>query len=103
VSRPVGRRSVASLSLQPKETCPHWCVVQHGLHTGEDDWLHLGEPVALGDGVLARLCLSVDPRTGAQDGPYVVVGSSEYTVEQAEALGTALVTMARAGRDATRP
>jgi hypothetical protein len=85
------------------QTCPPWCVADHGANHGEDDQVHTGEPVELADGVLARLCLSVDPRTGAQDGPYVLVGWSEYTLDEAEALGTALVTMARAGRDATRP
>jgi hypothetical protein len=73
------------------------------MHLGEEDWLHVGEPVALADGVLARLCLSVDPDTGAKDGPYVVVGSSEYTLDEAAALGAALVDMANTGSEAIRP
>jgi hypothetical protein len=103
VSGPTRRPAMAPLAPQPRDTCPEWCVIQHGVHRGEDDWLHLGEPVALADGLLARLCLSVDPQTGADDGPYVLVGWSEYTLDEAAALGAALVAMARAGSDATRP
>jgi hypothetical protein len=78
-------------------------VADHGRHPGEDDRVHTGEPVELADGVLARLCLSVDPRTGEPDGPYVLIGWSEYTLDEAAALGAALMAMAGAGRDATRP
>jgi hypothetical protein len=63
----------------------------------------MGEPVALADGVPARLCLSVDPQTGAKDGPYVVVGWTEYTLDEAAALGAALIAMARTGSDLTHP
>lgn len=73
------------------------------MRLGEDDWVHTGEPIELADGLLARLCLSVDPQTGAEDGPYVLVGWTEYTLDEAAALGAALVAMAGAGRDATRP
>jgi hypothetical protein len=59
--------------------------------------------VKLADGLLARLCMSVDPRTGAQDGPYVLVGWSEYTLDEAAALGSALIAMAKAGGAATPP
>ena len=55
------------------------------------------------NGPLARLCLSVDPRTGVEDGPYVLIGWTEYTLDEAAGLGGALIAMARAGRDATRP
>ena len=83
--------------------CPHWCVSGHGVLRGEEDWVHQGEPLTLARGVLARLCLSVDPGTGAVDGPYVLIGTTEHTLVQAEALGTALVALARAGTGPTRP
>jgi hypothetical protein len=103
VARAVRRPPEAPHLSAPRETCPPWCIVAHGLYVGEDDFVHMGEPVALFDGLLARLCLSVDPQTGANDGPYVLVGWSEYTLDEAAALGAALVAMARAGSDATRP
>jgi hypothetical protein len=92
-----------SLTPSPAQTCPPWCIADHGRQLGEDDRVHTGEPVELADGVLARLCLSVDPRTGAQDGPYVLVGWSEYTLDEAATLGAALIAMAGAGRGSTRP
>jgi hypothetical protein len=55
VSDPSRRPAMAPLPTEPGETCPHWCVAGHGRHLGEDDWVHVGEPVALADGVLARL------------------------------------------------
>ena len=100
---PVRRPPTDPLASPAVETCPPWCVADHGRHPGEDDRVHTGESVELADGVLARLCLSVDPRTGAPDGPYVLVGWSEYTLDEAAALGSALIAMARAGSDATRP
>jgi hypothetical protein len=86
-----------------RSSCPAWCVTGHGVHRGEEDWLHLGEPVTVTAGVVARLCLSVDPGTGAVDGPYVLVGTTEHTLLEAEALGTALIALARAGAGPTRP
>lgn len=83
--------------------CPHWCVSGHGVQHGEEDWLHLGEPLTVVRGIRARLCMSVDPRTGAVDGPYVLVGATEYTLVEAEALGAALVELAGAGRSAAHP
>ena len=80
-----------------RETCPQWCVTGHGAHLGEEDWIHLSEPLAVADGTLARLCMSVDPLTGAADGPYVVIGSTEYTLSEAEALGDSLIAMAGGG------
>ncbi|TFD18014.1 hypothetical protein [Cryobacterium sp. TMT2-23] len=59
----------------------------------------MSEPLALDDGALARLCLSVDPDTGTADGPYVLIGSTEYTLKEAEGLGAALVALAGSGGD----
>ena len=64
---------------------------------GEEDWLHTSEPLLLSDGALARLCMSIDPTTGTQDGPFVLIGSTEYSLEQAEQIGAALMAMADLG------
>ena len=75
--------------------CPPWCTVDHGVQAGEEDWLHVSAPVFLTDGVAARLCLSIDPESGAQDGPFVVIGSTEYTLAEAAGLGVALIEIAQ--------
>lgn len=75
--------------------CPDWCVAPHGRYRGEEDWIHLGEPLRLTrDGIRAQLCLSVDPATGVHDGPYVLIGSTEYSPVAAAALGRALMGLA---------
>lgn len=79
--------------------CPSWCATGHGVHVGEEDWLHLSEPLPVAEGVSARLCLSIDPLTSVQDGPYIVIGGQEYTLPQAQALGASLLAMASQGAD----
>ncbi|MFI7483508.1 DUF6907 domain-containing protein [Kocuria sp. M1R5S2] len=86
-----------------RRLCPPWCVTGHGVHLGEEDWVHVGEPLTVAPGVVARLGMSVDPGTGAVDGPYVLVGGTECTLAQAAALGAALVELARTGAGPTRP
>ena len=83
-------------------TCPSWCVAPHGLHDGEEDWVHMSEPLPLADRVLARLCMTVHPVTLATDGPYVMVGSTEYTPSEANTVGLALQALASAA-EATTP
>lgn len=80
-------------SVVPK-TCPRWCVTHHGMHLGEEDWIHTGEPVVVADGTVARLCMSIDPVTGAEDGPYVLIGDSELTLAETAELGGLLVALA---------
>jgi hypothetical protein len=72
-------------------------VTRHSPDLGEENWLHLGEAVVLDDGIVARLCISIDPDSGIQDGPYVLIGTTEYTLREAEALGASLVALAGAG------
>jgi hypothetical protein len=89
--------------------CPGWCVSPHGVSLGEEDWVHLGEPLTVAEGVRASLCASIEPITGVMDGPYVLVGATEYSLEQAREIGIALVAMtdtgilARAGMAACEP
>jgi hypothetical protein len=86
----------------PPACCPPWCVSPHADGRGEDDWLHVGEPVVLTTGVSALPCMSVDPDTGVVDGPYVLIGETEYTLEETAQLGAALISLARTG-GVTRP
>ena len=83
--------------------CPSWCAVGHGATLGEEDWLHIGEPLPLAADLLARLCMSIDPDTGAVDGPYVLIGASEYSLAEATALGASLMAMASRGASPTAP
>jgi hypothetical protein len=76
-----------------ENTCPPWCVTEHGVHLGDEDWLHTSTPLLI-DGIMARLCLSINPETGSEDGPYVVIGSTEYTLFEARSLGEALIALA---------
>lgn len=77
--------------------CPGWCITTHGSLPGEEDWVHEGAEVAIVDGLTARLCMSVDPLTGAQDGPHVLIGSEELTLSAASELGSRLHALATAG------
>lgn len=83
--------------------CPPWCVTRHGVAHGEEDWVHVGEPLPLAGGVVAQLCMSVEPASGAVNGPYVVIDSSEFTLAEAESLGVALTALARLGAGVTPP
>jgi hypothetical protein len=85
-----------------RATCPGWCVTRHGVHAGEEDWVHTGAPLAVADGVVALLCMSVHPGSGATDGPYVIVGSRQHTLDDAAALGEALLGMVATGRTTSR-
>ena len=83
--------------LASRGLCPAWCSTRHGASLGEEDWIHVGEPVLIADGTLAQLCMSIDPDTGVEDGPYVLIGSAEYTLSEAQALGIALLTLSAVG------
>ena len=74
-------------------TCPAWCVTEHGQLDGEEDHLHTGAGLQLAHGVTAQLCATIDPHTGATDGPYVLVESAEWTLERARSIGHALIAL----------
>lgn len=81
--------------------CPAWCVAAHGQHVGEEDWVHTSEPLAVTDRILARICMTVDPASQVQDGPYVMLGSTELTPAEANAIGLSLQALASAAAEAT--
>ncbi len=83
-------------STPRQDTCPTWCVTEHGTFLGEEDCLHTGADLHLVDDLTARLCCSVDPGTGAVDGPYIIVGSDEWTVERTRGMANALFALADA-------
>ena len=79
-------------------TCPAWCTAEHGVFLGEEDHLHTGAPLPLTTAIIARLCVTIDPKTGAADGPYVVVDSDEWTIEHTLNIGHALLALAQLGQ-----
>ena len=88
------KRAVDDATSADDRKCPPWCRVRHGVSEGEDDWLHASEPIVVADDVTARLCMSVDPRTDEADGPYVIVGSREYSPADAARLAASLMELA---------
>ncbi len=84
----VTQRQRASVS---RGLCPDWCVAGHRADLGEEDWLHSSEPVPFVDAVPARLVMSIDPGTGEADGPYVLIGTVEYSLPEATALAERLL------------
>ena len=83
-------------------TCPPWCVLGHGVHLGEEDQVHVSDQLCVRSSLI-RLCVTVDPATGAEDGPYVLVGAQEYTLAEADAVVEALTSLIARARDVTRP
>ncbi len=84
----------------PAPACPHWCVTRHGYLQDEEDWVHMSAPLAVTGQESARLCVTVHP-DGTQEDPVLLIGAEEYTVEEAAALGAAILDLATAGRKLT--
>ena len=78
-------------------TCPRWCRTEHGELDGEENHLHTGASLRLADGVTAYLCATIDPYTGATDGPYILVESEEWSLDRARSIGQALIALADSG------
>lgn len=78
-------------------SCPAWCVVRHGVRPGVEDLVHIGGALLVRRTVL-RLCTTIDPEAGAEDGPYVLVGREELTLHEAEALLAAVTQLVDEGR-----
>ena len=81
--------------------CPAWCIERHGIRQGEDDHIHVSG-VLLVRGTSLRLCTTIDPVTMAADGPYVLVGTEEYTLYEADALIDALTHLVDEGMQLSR-
>lgn len=79
-------------------TCPSWCAFSHGLQTGEDDTVHVSGALMVRRTVL-RLCMTLDPSTGRQEGPYVLVGAEEFSLHEADALIDALTQLVDRGAE----
>ena len=80
--------------------CPDWCTVRHGRHAGEDDLVHISKQVFVGN-TLVRLCSTIDPESGAQDGPYLLVGNEELRLDEARNLIQVLIDLVAQGRRVT--
>ena len=78
-------------------TCPGWCRLRHGVHAGEEEHLHVGGALLVRHDVL-RLVATIDPETGAKDGPFVLLGTQELTLFEADALIDALTQLVDEGR-----
>ena len=92
---------MARATAKRAQFCPEWCQVSHRHQRGEENLIHVGEPVALSGAILARLCMSVTPDGEVDDGPYVLVGSDELTLDEARRLGERLIAMAAQGAEVT--
>jgi hypothetical protein len=65
--------------------CPTWCARRHSEVADEDDLVHIGDNMFVRN-TMIRLCMTIDPETGMQDGPYVLIGSDEFTLVEASTL-----------------
>jgi hypothetical protein len=80
-----------------RHDCPAWCTRDHDALDGEEAWLHVGRPQTPDGEAGPLLAMTREPGTGVVDGPWVLVGDDEYSLEQAKALGTALIGTAAIG------
>jgi hypothetical protein len=76
-----------------KKTCLRWCVTAHGMLLGEEDWIHTGEPIPVAERLLARMAMSIDPGSGATDGPHILIGTAEYTLSAAKAVAASITEL----------
>ncbi|WP_404383571.1 hypothetical protein LL946_00185 [Knoellia locipacati] len=72
--------------------CPPWCVVDHGTQVGEEDALHVSVTLSVRR-TAVRLCLTRGEGFRTADGPYLLIGSDEYTLYEADALIGALTQL----------
>jgi hypothetical protein len=77
-------------------------VQRHGIRQGEDDSIHVSRELLV-RGTSLRLCTTVDPTTTEVEGPYVLVGSEEYSLHEADALIDALTQLVDEGMAISRP
>jgi hypothetical protein len=46
--------------------------------------------------------MTIDPSATIEDGPYIIIGTSEYSLIEAQALGASLMAMAATGASSGR-
>ncbi len=80
--------------------CPSWCAMRHGQHAGEEDQIHVSSSIFVHNSMV-RMCMTTDPVTGMQDGPYVLIGSDEYTLAETSTLVDVLSSLLTQAEDAT--
>ena len=83
-------------------SCPSWCARTHGELLGEDDAVHVSDYAAAGN-MLLRLCASTDGATGEEDGPYLLLGTHELTLDHAQDLVQALTAFIAQASGAASP
>ena len=81
--------------LRTPHLCPEWCTTQHG--ATRDAEVHIGGALLVRR-TIVRLCTTIDTATGVEDGPFVLLGASEFTLHEAEALIAALTQLVDQGR-----
>jgi len=79
-------------------TCPPWCVMTHGVHLGEEDQVHVSGQFCIRN-TLIRLCSTIDPVSREQDGPYVLLGHHEYSLDEAGDLVDVLLSFISQARE----
>ena len=73
--------------------CASWAGIRRGPRTRSDTTSsYAGEPLLVADGIRAVAVMSVDPKTGTVDGPYVLIGGHECALAEARALWGAVLT-----------
>ena len=90
---PLGRQAQDTADRQ-RRWCPSWCVMTHGTHDGEDDWLHLSDAVFIGDEVSAVIAMTADPEGHWVDGPRALVGSEELDAAELVRIAAGLTVLA---------
>jgi hypothetical protein len=87
------RTSSESLAMR----CPSWCVLRHGRYQGEEDLVHVSEARFVRN-TMVRICMTMDHETGRRDGPFVLLGTDEYSLDEAAALVDVLRDLLSLGR-----
>ena len=91
-----------SRSAEPAEHCPGWCVLRHGEYADEEDLVHLSE-VTFVRNTRVRLCMTTAGHDqGVEDGPYLLLGDEEYTLDEAADLLDLVESLLARSRAATR-
>jgi hypothetical protein len=86
-----------SSSESPARRCPSWCALRHDRYQGEENLVHVSEGRFVRN-TLVRICMTMDPQTGRTDGPFVLLGTDEYSLDEVAALVDVLRDLLNLGR-----